>query len=89
MLIYEALDYNFLASNNQFPWGEGGGGGPGLTRVLLVSSHSHVNLLQRDQTLKLSIIILQDSYMSRRFRYDVLQSVDKSGQLWFYFGKSS
>ena len=27
MLIYEALDYNFLASNNQFPWGGGGGGG--------------------------------------------------------------
>ena len=52
MLIYEALDYNFLASNNQFPWGGGGGGGggggPGLTRVLLVSSHSHVNLLQGD-----------------------------------------
>ena len=29
MLIYEALDYNFLASNNQFTWGGGGGGGGG------------------------------------------------------------
>ena len=52
MLIYEALDYNFLTSNNQFPWGGGGGGGgPGLTRVTrvrFVSSHSHVNLLQGD-----------------------------------------
>ena len=77
MLIYEALDYNFLASNNQFPWGGGGGGGwggPGLTRVLLVSSHSQ-------EIRQLSIIILQDSYMSRRFRYDVLLSVDKSSQL--------
>ena len=25
--------------------------------------------------------------MSRRFRYDVLLSVDKYSQLWFYFGK--
>ena len=29
MLIYETLDYNFLASNNQFPWGGGGGRGGG------------------------------------------------------------
>ena len=51
MLIYEALDYNFLTSNNQFPWGGGGGGGgggAGLARVRFVSSHSHVNLLQGD-----------------------------------------
>ena len=48
MLFYEALDYNFLTSNNQFPWGGGGGGGAGLARVRFVSSHSHVNLLQGD-----------------------------------------
>ena len=34
MLIYEALDYNFLTSNNQFPWG-GGGGGQDLQEYVL------------------------------------------------------
>ena len=33
MLIYEALDYNFLTSNFQFPWGGGGGGGGGGART--------------------------------------------------------
>ena len=47
------------------------------------------NLKSNKNGISWKQIILHDTYMSRRFRYDVLLSVDKSSQLRFYFSKVS